>query len=549
MTFIPSVLSTIDNNNSTTSNLGPNGEYSGSSWSNTNGYNILSLSINSNQDSAIGGINISFANSNSGTGASNYYTETYYANSKYSKSFQIPAGNYRLTYTNGPTGTTDLNIVSRLETNSAGPVGSIDNLYSNTQDSMMDAFNKLRVSNPFTLIDVKVPGQTGGNDFVNSNLNLCYSSTGNYTNTPNLGFMTLSGTGVGKQINQTRKYNTYQPGKSTLVLLTGIIQPEVTDTPSQYIGRFGYFDSKNGLFFACDGNGDISVNVRNEGDLDISIPQSDWNVDKMNGNGNSGFNLDFSKTQLFVIDFEWLGIGRIRFGFYVYGKIYYCHQVNNINVLDKPYMKTANLPIRYELEGISGALGTASIRQICATSISEGGYNPIGHPFSFGLTGTISTNQTEFRPLFALSGLNRVSGQTGNYYHQNIIPTSFSIVDTSNNNASLIRARMFLSPTDLTLTNGSISWKQTSSYSIASIGTFSGVNTTINSPTTNFFNVYQDIVAGRSFVNLTDLTQVFNYFFHITSDINNNANILVFEALGLSANTSLYATLNWQEEY
>lgn len=547
MTFIPSVLSIIDNNNTTTSNLGPNSGFTGS-FSNTNGYNILSLSISSDQGSSIGGVNISFANNSSGSGSQNYYSETYYPNSKYSKSFQIPASNYLLSYTNGSTATTNLNIVSRLETSSAGPVGTVDNLYSNTQDSMVDAFNKLRVSNPFTLIDVKIPGVTGPNNVVNNDLTLTYSSTGTFSHTPNFGFVTLSGTGVGKQINQTRKYNTYQPGKSTLILMTGIIRPNATSSPENYIGRFGYFDQNNGLFFGSDGAGNVSVNVRNGGS-DNSIPQSSWNVDKLDGSGNSGFTLDFTSTQLFAIDFEWLGIGRIRFGFYIYGKIYYCHQVDNVNVLLAPYMRTANLPIRFELEGTSGALGSATIRQICATSMSEGGYNPIGYPFSFG-TGaiTLPIAPSQYIPLIALSGLNKVSGQTGNYYHQNIIPTALSLVDIANNAASQIRARMYISPTDLTLSSGSVTWSQTSPYSIASIGTFPS-GSTITGPTSNFVDVFQDFIAGRFNTNFADLDDFFNYFFHITSDVNNVANILVIEAKSILSTPSLYASLNWQEEY
>ena len=544
MTFIPSILSTIDNNNSITTTLSSGSSFTGS-WTSTNGYNIVSLSISSDQNSAVGGIIISFANSNSGTGASNYYTETYYANSKYSKSFQIPAGYFRLTYTNGGS-SASINLVSRLETTTTGPVGTVENMYSNMQDSMVDAFGKLRVSNPFTLIDVKMPGVTGPNNVVNNDLTLCYSSTGTYSHTPNFGFMTLSGTGVGKQINQTRKYNTYQPGKSTLVLLTGIIKPDASSTPSNYIGRFGYFDNNNGLFFACDGNGNISVNVR-DGGIDNSIPQSSWNVDKLNGSGNSGFTLDFSNTQLFVIDFEWLGIGRIRFGFYIYGKIYYCHQVDNVNVLNKPFMRTPNLPLRYELEGTAGAGGSASIRQICGTVMSEGGYNPIGHPFSFG-TGAFGLVTSAFRPMIALSGLNLVSGQTGNYYHQNIIPTSFSVTDSSANSLSLVRARMYLSPTGLNLSSGSVTWSSTSPYSIASIGTFPSTSNIIG-PTGNFIDVYQDFIGGRGSVNFRDLDDILNYFFQITSDINNVPNILVFEAKSLVGTPSLYASVNWQEEY
>jgi hypothetical protein len=87
--------------------------------------------------------------------------------------------------------------------------------------------------------------------------------------------------------------------------------------------------------------------------IDTKIPQSAWNIDRMNGAGGtvnpSGFNLDLSKMQMFYIDYSWYGAGPIRWGFRgANGAVTYCHKLANNNVNLEAYMRTGNLPARYE---------------------------------------------------------------------------------------------------------------------------------------------------------------------------------------------------------
>ena len=87
--------------------------------------------------------------------------------------------------------------------------------------------------------------------------------------------------------------------------------------------------------------------------IDNKFPQSSWNLDKMNGSGGvgnlSGYNLDLSKMQMFYIDYSWYGAGPIRWGFRgTDGKVTYCHKIANNNVNLEAYMRTGNLPARYE---------------------------------------------------------------------------------------------------------------------------------------------------------------------------------------------------------
>jgi hypothetical protein len=79
------------------------------------------------------------------------------------------------------------------------------------------------------------------------------------------------------------------------------------------------------------------------------IPQNQWNMDKMDGTGPSGYNLDISKMQMAYIDYTWYGAGFIRFGFRaVNGDIVYCHKMPNNNVNTAAYMRSGNLPGRFE---------------------------------------------------------------------------------------------------------------------------------------------------------------------------------------------------------
>ena len=99
---------------------------------------------------------------------------------------------------------------------------------------------------------------------------------------------------------------------------------------------------------------------------DLKIPQSQWNIDKCDGTGPSGYNLDLTKMQMFYIDYSWYGAGFIRWGFRgPTGDVIYCHKMINNNVNTEAYMRSGNLPGRYESESrppttqITTTLGSA----------------------------------------------------------------------------------------------------------------------------------------------------------------------------------------------
>ena len=83
--------------------------------------------------------------------------------------------------------------------------------------------------------------------------------------------------------------------------------------------------------------------------IEERYPQSQWNMDRCDGSGSTGFNLDLTKMQMFYIDYAWYGAGAIRFGFKDQkGEIIYCHRIANSNRNTEAYMRSGNMCSRYE---------------------------------------------------------------------------------------------------------------------------------------------------------------------------------------------------------
>ncbi len=273
-----------------------------------------------------------------------------------------------------------------------------------------DAFDRLRVSQPSTLFDIE--HTLGLNPYL---VDEYKSGTGasNHISTGGYIQMTVGG-GIGKVVRQTREYIPYQNGKSRLMIFSGVM--EINGGVSGVICRIGSFDSTtektsyagngNGLFFEL--NGTTMKCVIRLNNTDTSVVQSFWNFDKFNGNGPSGLTVnDYSKAMIFAIDQEWLGIGRVRFGFFINGVFHVGHVFNHSGMglpsstaLTVPYTKTAKLPIRYEISNTTSE--TAEMRMICSTVLSEGGYNPTGLLFSIGMSTPVILNSSTFTPLISL---------------------------------------------------------------------------------------------------------------------------------------------------
>ena len=546
MTFTPQVLTQTDNNNtiSSSNDVSFNGIFTI-----TTGYNTLILTILSTTDSLAGGIQIQFSDDN--TNWITPYTDTYFSTNIFTKNYLIIKKYYRIIYYNSfPTGGT-FSITSRLSTDLDSSITQNNSIsvFDNNIEGTLDAFARLRVSNPTTILDIRFPGQNDGSaNFLKNNLQITSDASGSYTGTYGNSKLTINASGAGYYISQSRNYCVYQPGKSLLFMASGIIDP----SNNNYTTRIGYFDNivpltnplivRNGLYFEFS-VGIISVNIKNN--TTTQILQSDWNIDKLNGTGLSGLTLDFRKTQLFVMDMEWLGVGRVRFGFYAYGKIQYCHQVTHINILTEPYTNSINLPICYSIHNSTVGGGSSNnFKQICSTVISEGGYAPLGRPFSIS-TGSPTPVQiahdTE-EPILFLRG----NVDNANYYHQNIIPTGLSMICSATNDLVLYKLEYFLAGT---YTGTQPTWTNVNNnYSVAQYATnlASGYNNT------NAITLDQGYFYGRGTNTFSSLGDVFtSQVLQLTSNITNDSDILVLTAtfVAVAGNTNVLGTLSWQELY
>lgn len=238
----------------------------------------------------------------------------------------------------------------------------------------IDAFGRWRVSDLKTLFDSKQTGVAA--QIYWDDVALSGAGTGSvYSENAAKTTISVTANTAGKHARQTKARLNYQPGKSQLILVTFNIYTCAAGIQK----RVGYFDDQNGLFFELiDGvYGFVRRTYVTGSAVNNRVIQSSWNIDKMDGTGISGITLDFTKTQILFIDFEWLGVGRVRMGWVVNGLVYYAHQFLNTNVLAEVYMSKPNLPVRYEIEN-NGSGAASSMDCICCSVSSEGGQDSLG---------------------------------------------------------------------------------------------------------------------------------------------------------------------------
>ena len=85
------------------------------------------------------------------------------------------------------------------------------------------------------------------------------------------------------------------------------------------------------------------------------------------------------------MDIEWLGLGSVRCGFVIDGKLIHCHTFHHANYITSTYITTASLPLRYEIKNTGTTASSSTMAQVCSTAISEGGYELRGLQQSVGL--------------------------------------------------------------------------------------------------------------------------------------------------------------------
>ncbi len=392
--------------------------------------------------------------------------------------------------------------------------------FADTQS--LDAFGRLRVSEPYTIFDSKQLHDEQPLFFSSEALSGSGGSS-TYTLANASSVIAVTANTACSFVRQTKMRFNYQAGKSQFVKMTFTLGAAVSGVTK----RVGYFDDNNGAFLEQNGSGVLALVIRKNGS-DNRIVQSSWNIDELDGTGVSGVTLDVTKSQLLILDLQWLSVGRVRFSFDVDGVIVEAHHFNHSNRVVGAYMQTPNLPVRYHIIA-SGTNGAASMECICCAVESEGGVVRSGPSFSAdrGITGFATGASQSLFPLLSIR-------LKTTHLDTTIIPDEFSVVSTTTSN---FRWALLLNPTIAGV--DAASWT-----SVAN----SAIEYDVARTTTNTLTGGTQITSGYGTSSSSSFSGVVNPALLLGSTALGVRDQLVLAVQNLAAQTETYfAQMEWHE--
>ena len=232
----------------------------------------------------------------------------------------------------------------------------------------LDSFGKLRVSGAtvlgdYTFKDGLLPGMFAGRRI----------GGGTITHNDTVHCATLALTTASGDVTAftSNVYHHYFPGISQLAVMT------VACGDAGKAGltrRWGYFDAANGFMFA-QVDGVLRAQIRSDRSGSVTlihdVPQSSWNVDKLNGTGPSGMTLSMTDDNIFWIDIQWLGAGRIRFGTYFQGQRVVAHEYYHEGNGGLPHSTSGSLPLCFAQTNTAGTASSSEMRVWCCSVLTE----------------------------------------------------------------------------------------------------------------------------------------------------------------------------------
>ena len=215
------------------------------------------------------------------------------------------------------------------------------------------------------------------------------TTSGVATTDPNTG--TMSDLTAKSITHTTDTYHHYFPGFSHSIVMTVALDND--STVAGLAQKWGYFDDKNGYYFQSIDERGLEFVVRSSASgnlIETIISSSDtkiyvnnvlsetfagagWNGDPVDGTGDSGKEFDLTDDNIYWIDIQWLGAGRVRFGTYSEGQRVVIHEHYNDVNNGYPHSQSGSLPLRYQQYCMAGEVvsSTHSMYAWCASIISE----------------------------------------------------------------------------------------------------------------------------------------------------------------------------------
>jgi hypothetical protein len=298
-----------------------------------------------------------------------------------------------------------------------------NNKVSYSDSANLDAFGRLRTAAVQNLLDIK-------HVYDKNPLQVNEVTAGTATSIFNQQFARVRMSTAANNdlvIRQTKTHPIYQPGKSQLFqasfsnfqLETNVIKRVggfISTTASTYNSVFdGFFLESNGV------TNEISFQIWRSGTTVYSAATTVWNTNEFNPIG-----LDWSNTNLMSVDYQWLGVGRMRFGLDLDGILIYFTEHNCANNEPNVYMSSPNQPIRYEIRQVG--VGSGGFDMICSQVSTEGALNGLYSTVGIQNTTTADLNSSGTKyPYIGYRLKESYKSVTSQY-------SSLSVLNTSNDN-------------------------------------------------------------------------------------------------------------------
>jgi hypothetical protein len=388
----------------------------------------------------------------------------------------------------------------------------------------VDAFNRLKTSNAFTLFDSSHRYRE------NPYWDTVSITGGSYAHSANESVidMTVDTQANAKVVRETKRVFPYQPGKSLLVLNTFVFN-EAKENLRQ---RVGYFGTQNGIYLEQSGS-DVYLVLRSYvgGSVDETrrIAQADWNGDNFLGNGPSGVTLDLTKGNIMWMDVEWLGVGDVRVGFISEGRPVVAHTFYNANLNSTTYMTTATLPLRYEIENLGITDSPSTMKQICSSVVSEGGYEGFTRKYNVTKNGTTATDLATAGTQYPMVALRLNSNRLDSV----VVPSSLSVAldQLDNNKPAIIQWKFLLNPSLsggswVTHPNGNVDYNNTATSLTGGTELFGGY-----------------VSSNSTF----DVSGINDFNFQLGRTQNGVSDVLVLAFVPTVSGTDAYGDLSWYE--
>ena len=393
----------------------------------------------------------------------------------------------------------------------------------NQNSTSFDGFGRLRSGLPYTIFDSKLTVDNAPLFWDESLVSGAGITSSYLADESAVQFSSTLNT-AGRFVRQTFMRFNYQPGKSQRILITGVL-----NNSGGGVGvttRLGYYDDNNGIFFQyADGVFGVGIRSSTTGTpVDDVVTQANFNGDKNpEGGGDDELNVDLTKTQIFAIDFEWLGVGRVRVGVIQGGAETTLHYFENANIRNKVYMTTPNLPVRYEM--ITQATSAAStMKCICSSVISEGGQEN--------------------------NGILRYTSNGVTNVDANVAGTVYAVIGIRLKSTHLESTIKEVKGTLLATTNDNFEWTLRFNPTVA--GTFTYADETNSSvqtakgATANTVTGGLIIDGGYGSSNVQQSAQLVNSI-HLGSKIDGTPDTLVLCVRPLTSNCDMFGSITWRE--